>query len=222
MRGPEKERREEKKWKEKKRRDEGWQSQCERERRGGSELHLSWPSKRLYKEEENGRRLWRLQAVYVIYETLWGIDDWPAKGGKNNTAPYSIYRLWTQRDSPCRELSDEVVADVQNFQFLYFTQPFWHRLHMVPTGRQGNVRHVTWNIIHWKVACIWIPCCAAPEKTRKQLKFLISTADLIKRSNSLPRPNWKKYSKLITSALLNYCIVVYWSSSPLLCGNGVQ
>lgn len=41
------------------------------------------------------------------------------------------------RDSPRRELSDEVVAHVQNFQFLRFTQPVWQGLHMVPTGGEG-------------------------------------------------------------------------------------
>lgn len=40
-------------------------------------------------------------------------------------------------DSPRRELSDEVVAHVQNFQFLSFTQPVWQGLHMVPTRGEG-------------------------------------------------------------------------------------
>lgn len=29
----------------------------------------------------------------MIYEALWGIDDWPAKGRENNAALYAIYRL---------------------------------------------------------------------------------------------------------------------------------
>ena len=42
------------------------------------------------------------------------------------------------RDLPRRELSDEVVAHVQNFQFLSFTQPVWQGLHMVPAGGEGD------------------------------------------------------------------------------------
>lgn len=55
-------------------------------------------------------------------------------------APFTGLRTRSLRergDSPCRELSDEVVAHVQNFQFLSFTQPVWQGLHMVPTGGEG-------------------------------------------------------------------------------------
>lgn len=46
------------------------------------------------KRGENGRRLGRLQAIGVIYEALWGIDDWPAKKGRqNNAGLHSVYRL---------------------------------------------------------------------------------------------------------------------------------
>lgn len=53
------------------------------------------------------------------------------------STPFTGYGHIAERDSPRRELSDEVVAGVQNFQFLCFTQPFWHGLHMVPTGGEG-------------------------------------------------------------------------------------
>lgn len=68
-----------------------------------------------------------------------GINGWSAKGQREkcSTALY-IYRLNTDthslRDSPRWEFSDEVVAHVQNFQFLCFAQPVWQRLHMVPAG----------------------------------------------------------------------------------------
>lgn len=111
--------------------------------RGEEEVRCIWPSKGLYKAKENGRRLRRLQAICVIYEALRG-DRWLAgkRARENNAALYSIYRLTDtfaegERDSPRRELSDEVVAHVQNFQFLCFTQPVWQGLHMVPTGGQG-------------------------------------------------------------------------------------
>lgn len=60
------------------------------------------------------------------------------KCSDKNAAPYCTFTGLTRlhslrgRASPCWELSDEVVAHVQNFQFLSFPQPVWQRLHMVP------------------------------------------------------------------------------------------
>ena len=71
-----------------------------------------------------------------------------------------------ESDSPRRELSDEVVAHVQDFQFLRFTQPVWQGLHMVPAGGgEGgddddklwavcNARYLTWIMIYWDTACV--------------------------------------------------------------------
>lgn len=45
-----------------------------------------------------------------------------------------MLHLLRESNSPRRELSDEVVAHVQDFKFLCFTQPVWQGLHMVPAG----------------------------------------------------------------------------------------
>lgn len=68
-----------------------------------------------------------------------GIDGWSAKGQREKCSmALYIYRFNTDthslRDSPRWEFSDEVVAHVQNFQFLCFAQPVWQGLHMVPAG----------------------------------------------------------------------------------------
>lgn len=56
--------------------------------------------------------------------------------------PFISYGHITERGLPRWELSDEVVAHVQDFQFLSFTQPVWHGLHMVPTKDKEVVKKI--------------------------------------------------------------------------------
>lgn len=102
MRGPEEE--QEREECSERSKEESWQSWYETEGKGGSQKPLCWPSESLHKEQENRRSLWRLQAICVIYEALWGIDGWSAKAQREkcSTVLY-IYRLNTgtlaQRES---------------------------------------------------------------------------------------------------------------------------
>lgn len=73
---------------------------------------------------------------------LWGSmgNRWLLPKGKKkiHTGLYSTFTDFSTggTDWPCWEFCDEIVAHIQNFQFLSFTQPVWQGLHTVPAGRE--------------------------------------------------------------------------------------
>lgn len=123
-------------------RGKGWErnrglTEPRRRRRERSEKPVSLPSKSQFKEQLNGRSLQRLQAICGIYEAPRGDRSVVSKGAAGEMQhlcrTFMLHSL-RESNSPRRELSDEVVAHVQDFKFLCFTQPVWQGLHMVPAG----------------------------------------------------------------------------------------
>lgn len=90
-----------------------------------------------FKEQLNGRSLQRLQAIRGIYEAPRGDRSVVSKGAvgemQHLCRTFMLHSL-RESNSPRRQLSDEVVAHVQDFKFLCFTQPVRQGLHMVPAG----------------------------------------------------------------------------------------
>ena len=158
--------------------DEGkWKKNEKTERRGGGELHPSWPSKRLYKDGENGRGLWRSQAICVIYEALWGID-----GGDNSPAVYfhsqdtssekerltaQGARWWgcgSRPELPASLLHTASLARSPYGSYRRRGGDDDDKLCAVFKGR-----HLQPNIIHWVTAWGWILNSPASENTRQHL-----------------------------------------------------